>query len=302
MGLLSFFRRKETKKEKENTKGILSFFHRKKSKKENSEMQQSSFYGAEKKTENKKKFFSFFRRGKTKKDDDLDPTIEAEKLIRVQVRIQETEMTTLVDQLINDVIGPNGTMTRHFKKAIAGYSRETNPISEAKARTVMLDMVRMAVAERKRIVGRVEKSIEEGSLYDRYYTKLMDINMMTNETYIKLIEMKYAEREYLQMNELYDKVKKNLQRDEYQLSDDADVYGRSLESFLDEQNELMETEATEMERLLEKIEMSKSADNNEDIHQAEEEIEIPEDTTDEELSEDYGDEDDDDPIDLSGIQ
>lgn len=107
-----------------------------------------------------------------------------------------SELETLTNQVIREAVGSDGILTNEFNKRIAMYDPEVNPIGEEAAKELLVSMLSMAVAQRKVINGRIEKSVEVGNLFDRYYGKLNTINVLSNQANVKRKAMLDAQERY----------------------------------------------------------------------------------------------------------
>lgn len=67
-------------------------------------------------------------------------------------------------------------------------------------------LIREAIANRKLLIGRIEKDVETGDLFDRYYGKMQTINTLTNSAYALMQRMDVAEERYSYEREVYKKI------------------------------------------------------------------------------------------------
>lgn len=67
-------------------------------------------------------------------------------------------------------------------------------------------LIREAIASRKILIGRIEKDVETGGLFDRYYGKMQTINTLTNSAYALMQRMDVAEERYTYERAVYKKI------------------------------------------------------------------------------------------------
>jgi hypothetical protein len=116
------------------------------------------------------------------------------------------EMEHILNKIIRDTVGTGGAMDQEFLRHIVGVDEE-HPIGEPEAREALQSLLKLAIAKRDLINGRIEHSVEYGSLYYRYYAKLQtiyDLNMKTN---LRREEMAAAQRDYFFAYNLYNNVR-----------------------------------------------------------------------------------------------
>ena len=116
------------------------------------------------------------------------------------------EMEHILNKLISDTVGTGGAMDRDFLSHIAGVN-EDHPIGEPEAREILQSLLKLAIAKRDLINGRIEHSVEYGSLYYRYYTKIQTIYDLNVETNLRKEEMAAAQRDYFFAFNLYNNVR-----------------------------------------------------------------------------------------------
>lgn len=117
-----------------------------------------------------------------------------------------SELDILMDKLIRDTIGPKGTMTTEFHDRIAAFDPDNTPIGEEAAKELLVSMLTLAVAQRKLFNSRIEKSVEVGGLFDRYYGKLHTVSELANSANVKRKLMLEAEDQYLRQYSIWKKL------------------------------------------------------------------------------------------------
>ena len=105
------------------------------------------------------------------------------------------EMEAIMNKLIRSTVGIGGALDREFARQSAQYDKD-NPIGEHQARELIQSLLMIAIANRDKINGRIEHSVEFGSLYYRYYSKLQTIYNLTTEANARREEMGMAQQDY----------------------------------------------------------------------------------------------------------
>ena len=106
----------------------------------------------------------------------------------VPQKTMDSQMQKITSNLIKGSVGPRGVMTRAFRKEIKQYSAEKNPIGEKEAMNILVNMVKLAVAERNKLGGIIVDRVEHGLLYSDYYRdveKISEMAIKTDEYYRK---------------------------------------------------------------------------------------------------------------------
>jgi len=67
-------------------------------------------------------------------------------------------------------------------------------------------LIKEAIANRKMLINRIEKEVETGSLFERYYGKMQAINKLTNKAYTLMQKMNSAKFKYEYDLEVYKKM------------------------------------------------------------------------------------------------
>lgn len=103
-------------------------------------------------------------------------------------KTMDSQMQKITRCLINGSIGSKGVMTQAFREEIEKYSADENPIGEEEARNLLVNMVKLAVAERSKLEGTIVDQVERGLLYSDYYRdveEVTDMAIKTDEYYRK---------------------------------------------------------------------------------------------------------------------
>lgn len=114
----------------------------------------------------------------------------------------EPIMSQMTDELIAETVGPDGVIIQEFRRQIAGYNPDVNPISPQEAAAILQSLLDLAVSRRKLLNERLEKSIESGALYDSYYSRVQLINQLATKAHSAMERMDFAEEDYRYYYEL----------------------------------------------------------------------------------------------------
>lgn len=105
------------------------------------------------------------------------------------------EMEAIMNKLIRSTVGTGGALDREFLRQSAQFDKD-RPIGEEEARELIRSLLKLAIANRDKLNGRIEHSVEFGSLYYRYYSKLQTVYALTVAANNKREELEDALREY----------------------------------------------------------------------------------------------------------
>jgi len=112
----------------------------------------------------------------------------------------------LTDQLISETVGQNGSMHKLFDRLVKGYDVSRNPIGIDDAKRILFILIGNAVEKRKVFAGRIEKSVVEAGLFERYYSNLQDISILTIEADKNMQKMKRARDRFIYEATIYKKL------------------------------------------------------------------------------------------------
>lgn len=118
-------------------------------------------------------------------------------------------MERLTEQLIEEMVGDNGIITKEFERRIAAYNTEDHPISPKDAEQLMISLLKMAVAGRKLINERLARSIETGALFDSYYDRVHAVSALAVDAHSKMKRMDVAEEDFLYHYDMLLRVRNN---------------------------------------------------------------------------------------------
>jgi len=118
----------------------------------------------------------------------------------------KSEIEQLIDQLICDTVGTNGQLQQHLNRLLKRYNADNNPLGVDEAKTILLSLIRLATGQRRLLAGRIEKSVEEGGLFDQYYGKMQTINLLTIRTNAKMKKMQVARELFEYQKAVYHRV------------------------------------------------------------------------------------------------
>lgn len=102
----------------------------------------------------------------------LTPKRKRVKRLKVNTDDIRPELEDVVTALIAQT---TGDMDRVFSKWIRQYGAN-NPTGESEARAILEGLLKLAIANREQLNGRIVSSAEVGRMYDRYYDRLAEID------------------------------------------------------------------------------------------------------------------------------
>ncbi len=79
-------------------------------------------------------------------------------------------------------------------------------MGETEAAQIMECLIKEAVSHRSLLMGRVEKSVEEGPVFERYYGKIREIDALTGEAYTLMKQRDAAKKRFDEQRAIYRKV------------------------------------------------------------------------------------------------
>lgn len=120
----------------------------------------------------------------------------------------KTEMLLLNQHLINESFGPDGIVTKEFDKLAKHYSPD-NPIDEDSARELLVSLVKLAAAQRKKLAPQVIKRVETGAFFQPYHKRLHAINTLAIRADGCRRDAEFVREEYILEKALFWKNKKN---------------------------------------------------------------------------------------------
>ena len=119
-------------------------------------------------------------------------------------RRENTQSKAEIEQITTDIIEETKiVLQERFSELM---SKHTEPLSEEEACVILNGLIKEAVAKRKLMTGRIEKSVETGTLFDRYYGKMQVINALTNSAYAQMQKMDKAKERYDFQRDIYKKL------------------------------------------------------------------------------------------------
>lgn len=142
----------------------------------------------------KNNFFSWVRKKFSRSDSDVEHS-------DIEQFSDSSELERLTADLLKET---EATLQRNFERSIADYgdfsqegtgqkeaqrlrrAREREILDEEKAREILMALLKDAITYRKMLSVRIERDVETGALFTRYYGKMQVINAQTIEAYEKL--------------------------------------------------------------------------------------------------------------------
>lgn len=114
----------------------------------------------------------------------------------------EAEIERITTELIEET---KKKLDKKFNKELRKVAKDNNLEKDFAERIIDL-LLKEAIADRKMLIGRIEKDVESGDLFDRYYGKMQTINTLTNSAYASMQRMDVAEERYNYEREVYKKI------------------------------------------------------------------------------------------------
>lgn len=127
-------------------------------------------------------------------------------------KTMDSRMQKITGNLIRGCVGPRGVMTRAFRKEIRQYSADKNPIGKDEAMNILVNMVKLAVAERSKLEGIIVDQVERGLLYSDYYNDVEKISEMSIKTDACYRETEMIRENYLIEYGFYDRYRMEAHR------------------------------------------------------------------------------------------
>lgn len=112
----------------------------------------------------------------------------------------QAEIEQITTELIEET---RDILQKSFDKVM---EKKTGPLTEEEAQVILRGLIKEAVANRRLFSGRIEKSVESGSLFDRYYGKMQTINLLTNRAYVQMQKMQISKERYEFLCGIYKKL------------------------------------------------------------------------------------------------
>ena len=115
----------------------------------------------------------------------------------------EAEIEHITTCLIDET---KANLRKRFDSELQNELAKGNSIEADFVQRTLELLIREAIASRKILIGRIEKDVETGGLFDRYYGKMQTINTLTNSAYALMQRMDVAEEGYTYERSVYKKI------------------------------------------------------------------------------------------------
>ena len=125
------------------------------------------------------------------------------------------ELEAVVTDLTQETISSGGALDREFQRQIDFFRRNKLPIGEPQAMRIMVSLLKVAVAEREQLNGRLEQSVEVGPLFNRYYSKLQTVYDLDVKVQKTQKEMELAKHDYELAERIYYNAQKSLYNQDF---------------------------------------------------------------------------------------
>ena len=90
-----------------------------------------------------------------------------------------------------------------FNSMFGIYHDNPKALGNTQIKNILFSLLKIAIAQRRLFSGRIQKSVESGSLFQYYFIQMQRLNQSSNETYAKMKRMEKAEKEYLHYLTVY---------------------------------------------------------------------------------------------------
>lgn len=110
--------------------------------------------------------------------------------------IQYSEMEIINNLLLSETIGKRGELWNHYQRLIENFSVDNNPLSVSDAKIILYSLLLKATAKRRMFPTRIAHSVESGSIFNKYFSKMEYINQLSVITYRRMKKMQTAREKY----------------------------------------------------------------------------------------------------------
>jgi hypothetical protein len=106
------------------------------------------------------------------------------------VDVSQAEIEQITTELIEET---RNILQKRFDEVM---SKQSGSMTEDQAQVILHGLIKEAISKRKLLSGRIEKSVETGTLFDRYYSKMQTINSLTNSAFAQMQKMNVSKAKY----------------------------------------------------------------------------------------------------------
>lgn len=143
-----------------------------------------------------------------------------------KVEGEVSEIEALTTKLLEETIGEKGLVREQLQNMLNHFDTNNNPLGVTEAEFILFSLIKVAIAQRRLLSGRIEKSVEEGELFERYYGRMQIINQLTIDAHTKMKKMQVARERYEYQLAIYQKVvgktyERDLRPNDNELSNDS---------------------------------------------------------------------------------
>lgn len=118
-------------------------------------------------------------------------------------KTNQGELEAITNNVIEEM---KEDLTKDFEQMTKGYRSKPGRLEKEEMYSIIWNLMEKALKERHVLIERIEKDIETGDLYERYYNKMHTINIYTNSAYAMMKKLEVKEESYERQKELYKKV------------------------------------------------------------------------------------------------
>lgn len=155
-----------------------------------------------------------------------------------EISAPKSELEQITDELIEESL-------RDLQKSFNEILSSTELFTKDSAEDTLKILINSAIAKRSALNGRIEKSVEEGAYFDRYYGKMRSINVLTNDTYRSIREYEHYHNLFLNLYKEYqEKTGEKIELDTSYT--DSKVFVADIADYLEEKRKVyLEKEQTD---------------------------------------------------------
>lgn len=115
----------------------------------------------------------------------------------------EDELARLTDNLTQKT---KNDIRLQYMERVAQNKTKTAPLSKKDAEKILTDLIKYAIIRRKSLPSNIEQSISNGEIYNHYYNRLVFVNELIDEAYIKMRRMQKLKERYEYKKKIYNNV------------------------------------------------------------------------------------------------
>ncbi len=149
-----------------------------------------------------KRITKFTWRSETK-EQQLTNRSEVEQLTTELIKDTEAAIRQEFQRIMQDYTDYSKEGANVADKETSHRVKERKILDKAKAQKILIALLKEIIANRKLLASRIERDVETGSLFRRYYGKMQFINTQTIDAFEKLQQMDMDKDAYEYQQEIY---------------------------------------------------------------------------------------------------